>query len=81
MAIILHLAEGMDDDPPDPALPTTGGPAPPIYALSPLVAVPTVDEATTHVALAAVVDCPTNAAHVAAWTTSCPPARRQTTHS
>jgi hypothetical protein len=33
--------------------------------LSLLVAVPVADVATTHVALAAAVDCPTNAAHVA----------------
>jgi hypothetical protein len=32
MAIILHLAQNMDDDPSDPALPTTGDPAPPMSA-------------------------------------------------
>jgi hypothetical protein len=32
MANILHLAQNMDDDPPDPAMPTHDGPAPPISA-------------------------------------------------
>jgi hypothetical protein len=42
--------------------------------LSPLVVAPAADEASILVALVAVVDCPTNAAHVALWTTSYLPA-------
>jgi hypothetical protein len=64
MASILHFAQNMDNETPDHAQPTTDGPAPSVL-LSPLVAAPTTDEATIHVALVAVVDCPTNAAHVA----------------
>jgi hypothetical protein len=65
MAIIFHMAQNMDEELPAPAQAAIDGPAPPIFVLSLLVAVPIADVATTHVALAAIVDCPTNAAPMA----------------
>jgi hypothetical protein len=69
MAIILHKAQKMDEDVPASALLALDGPAaPPLPSLRLLLmtAAPIADVDTTHVALSAVVACPTSAAHVAA---------------
>jgi hypothetical protein len=78
MTSILHLAQNMDDDTPDQAQPPNVSPAPPISAFVAVGRGSPADEANIPVALVAVVDCPTNAAHVAVWTISYHHARRLT---
>jgi hypothetical protein len=65
MAIIFHIAQNMDEELPATALAATDGPAPPIFAFVAPVVVPIADVVTTHVAVAAAVDWPANAAPMA----------------
>jgi hypothetical protein len=77
MDCIVHLTHNMDEDT-QARRPPTYHPLPSL-CLSLLVAVRTAVADTTHVALIVVVASPTSAAHVAAWTTYCPPALPQMT--
>jgi hypothetical protein len=81
MAIILYVAQNVDDELTDSTLTAPDGRAPPIFALSQLAAIHKVGVTTTLVAFAAVVAYPTNVAHVAVLTTFRRNAHPLMTHS
>jgi hypothetical protein len=72
MAIILHLAHNMDEETNAQGAPVPDAPLLPSLRSSLLAAVHTAAEDTPRGVLVVVVASPTSAAHVAAWTTSCP---------
>jgi hypothetical protein len=72
MANILHVAHNMDEETSAQGAPVPHAPPLPSLRSSLLVAVHTAAEDTPRGVLVVVMAFPTSAAHVAAWTTSCP---------